>query len=321
MKLNLNTDIPYCREHIGQNEIGCFSIKDIDSIMQNPVYAIGKYYEPFFLFMEWQKVFLFKMAITDREYPVDTLKDIYLGFLDFMEENICSVTEAQAILEEEVLFKVLQINIKNVRDTLKGKEEEGISKDFLLLMRSRYVYQYYISKQLEKWGLVDRPKVTHFQRQEFLYQMENAIEEKDSYQKGILWENVVEYYLKCIEGLKVRGHRVRTNNEEIDISLINCSDNEYLWEMGAYILVECKNWKSKVGVSVVRNISNIAKIKGNHTSFLFTVNGITRDAERQIQKEASIGNYVLAFDYNDLKKLKCNEECFQLLRCKYKELQ
>lgn len=52
--------------------------------------------------------------------------------------------------------------------------------------------------------------------------------------------------------------------------------------MGAYILIECKNWKKHVGIQQIRNIAHISSMKGNKTAILFTANGITSDSQEEI---------------------------------------
>ena len=85
-----------------------------------------------------------------------------------------------------------------------------------------------------------------------------------------------------IKGWKISGRRIRTGHQEIDISVSNVSYSDELWELGAYILVECKNWCERVGVSVVRNIAYNSMMKGNRTALLFAANGITKDAWKEI---------------------------------------
>ena len=67
--------------------------------------------------------------------------------------------------------------------------------------------------------------------------------------------------------------------------------------MGAYILIECKNWKKHVGIQQIRNIAHISSMKGNKTAILFTANGI------------------------ELKQLQSAVECKKLILDKWKSLQ
>ena len=82
------------------------------------------------------------------------------------------------------------------------------------------------------------------------------MQEKDTHKKGILWEDVSAYVLSSIAGWKITGRRIRTGAHEIDISIANISLDDQLWQLGAYILVECKNWNTHVDIHQIR-ISSI----------------------------------------------------------------
>jgi hypothetical protein len=64
--------------------------------------------------------------------------------------------------------------------------------------------------------------------------------------KGRSLEELCSRVFSAVAGLKVTG-RLRTATEEIDISIINDSDDPRLRRESALILVECKNWTGKCG--------------------------------------------------------------------------
>ena len=64
--------------------------------------------------------------------------------------------------------------------------------------------------------------------------------------KGRSLEELMSRLLASVQGFTVSG-RVRTETEEIDISIVNNSDDARLAREDALILVECKNWSSKCG--------------------------------------------------------------------------
>ena len=86
---------------------------------------------------------------------------------------------------------------------------------------------------------------------------------------------------------------MKTGYEEIDLSAVNISLDNQLWEMGSYFLIECKNWDKKVDVKVIRSLSHICELKGNKTTILFSNKGVTKDAEREIKRIAITGKYIL----------------------------
>jgi hypothetical protein len=69
---------------------------------------------------------------------------------------------------------------------------------------------------------------------------------KDTDTKGRVLEELTAQLFASVKGFTVSG-RVRTETEEIDITLVNGSDEPRLRKEGPIILVECKNWSSKCG--------------------------------------------------------------------------
>jgi Restriction endonuclease len=69
---------------------------------------------------------------------------------------------------------------------------------------------------------------------------------KSSDDKGRSLEELVARLLASISGFTVTG-RLRTETEEIDISVLNGSADPRFVREGALILVECKNWSAKCG--------------------------------------------------------------------------
>ena len=67
---------------------------------------------------------------------------------------------------------------------------------------------------------------------------DKALKETNVNRKGMFWEDAAAYMLGSIAGWKISGRRVRAGAQEIDLSLVNCSLDDRLWQLGAYILVE-----------------------------------------------------------------------------------
>lgn len=113
------------------------------------------------------------------------------------------------------------------------------------------------------------------------------------------------------------GKRLRTSREEIDLSCCNISLKYEVWNLGALILIECKNWEKKVGVEVLREIAYIMSYKRNATTILFASNGITINAENEIINYAMSGKYILCINKNELKAID-SSNCFEeLINRKY----
>lgn len=280
----------------------------------------GKCFYPTELYEEWHKVFLYAVALQNCEWNIEKIRPLYEDFLKFMEENICDIIPAESLVEKKVYYEALLKTIFEIRKFIKGEDVQVISKDFWLFLNSRYVYLPYIYDLLNVHMQEMCTKKNEFCKGEFDKILKSA-EIKDTYQKGIKWEEAAGYFLNHIEGLKISGKRVKTLAQEIDLSIVNVSLDTNLWEMGAYILVECKNWDEKVGIQTIRGLSHISDLKGNKTTFLFVANGLTREAENEIIRSALNGKFILSITKNDLCDLKNEKECYELLITKWRELQ
>jgi hypothetical protein len=69
---------------------------------------------------------------------------------------------------------------------------------------------------------------------------------KETDQKGRALESLVARLFEGVVGFTVTG-RVRTLTEEIDVSILNDSQEPRLRREDALILAECKNWSGKCG--------------------------------------------------------------------------
>lgn len=321
VKLHLREDHPYFRERLGTRDIGQFTTTDIDSIVNNPIYAYGKGYLPMEIYEEWHKVFLFAAAVMDCEWNRERIVPVYEHFLQFMEENICETLPAETMLDKALYWEELLISISGVREYLRGKEETVISKDLLLLLNSRYSYLPYLYDLMEKFSWCGKRKKTSgkFSR-EHLEELVHLSEVSDTYQRGVRWEDAAEYFLSHIRGLKISGRRVRAGVQEIDLSLVNVSLDSQLWEMGPYILAECKNWSRRIGIQVIRGLVHIASMKGNRVTLLFAASGISKDAQNEIFRAAIDQNFILTFTKEDLLKVSSEAQCYECLTDKWKRL-
>lgn len=91
-------------------------------------------------------------------------------------------------------------------------------------------------KNTSSWG--------DFSFDELIQVVENA---QSSHEKGLALEELVVRFFNEIHDFTVNDIRVRTETEEIDIVLLNTSDDPRYKRESALLLVECKNWSSKIG--------------------------------------------------------------------------
>ena len=146
---------------------------------------------------------------------------------------------------------------------------------------------------------------------------DKALKETNVNRKGMFWEDAAAYMLGSIAGWKISGRRVRAGAQEIDLSLVNCSLDDRLWQLGAYILVECKNWENRVDILQVRNIAHVSNMKGNKTAILFAANGITENAKEEICRLTTENFYLICITADELRKLPSAEACKELILHKW----
>ncbi len=306
----------YSKETLHPNDLPAFCSSNIQSILLNPIYAYGKWFQPTDVCEEWHKVFLYLCAVSDTEWNVQNLSNVYENFLNVLEENVCTTVISPSIISKEIYFDTLLIQISKFREFLKGDDEPVISKDMHQTMNSRYVYLPYL------WQLFDfQPPRNNFIVKEFQSLITRAINENDTYKKGTLLEDAAAYMLSNIDGWKITGRRIRAGAQEIDLSIANVSLDDDLWKLGAYILVECKNWNSHVDIPQIRNIAHVSNMKGNKTAILFASNGVTKDAQNEILRLVTENVYVICLTTEDLIKIGSAQECKTLIIEKWFDLQ
>ena len=125
----------------------------------------------------------------------------------------------------------------------------------------------------------------------------------NSYEKGIILEEVASYFIDTIKGFKMTARRKRGEREEIDIYFCNVSLDSRLWELGALALVECKNHKKKSTVSDIRNLIPVMDTKGIKSAIMFSTSGFTRDAQQEIENQYLSGKLIITAQFKELQEL------------------
>lgn len=315
-QLNLSEDFPYLKETLHPDDLGSMCSSNVQFMLMNPIYAYGKWFQPNDICEEWHKVFLHLCAISEKDWNSSEIRKIYEQFLGFLEDNICWITDVQPIIPKEQYANVLLIHIQNYRSYFKGEDEMVVSKDLYQTLNSRYVYLPYL------WQLVNPVISENTFSDVKLHELTvSALEENDTNKKGLFWEDVAAYVLNGVKGWKITGRRIKTGAQEIDLSVINVSLDDELWQLGAYILVECKNWNTHVDIHQIRNIAHISNMKGNHTAILFASNGVTSDAQEEIYRLVMSNIFIICVTANDVKRLHSSADCKELILNKWMDLQ
>lgn len=315
-QLYLDADAPYAKETLHPNDLRAFCASNVQSILLNPIYAYGKWLQPNDICEEWHKVFLYLCAVSDIDWNQSNICRTYEQFLKFLERNICLTTDVPPLISKEQYFEVLLVHIANFRSFLQGNNEPVISKDLHQSLNSRYVYLPHL------WPLLN-PEIprSSFSASMLREMVDQAICETDTYKKGVLWEEAAAYCLSNVVGWKITGRRIRAGAQEIDLSIANISLDNDLWQLGAYILVECKNWNAHVDIHQIRNIAHISNMKGNKTAILFAAKGITADAQAEIFRLAASNLSIICITASDLKQLHSAEACKALILERWATLQ
>lgn len=305
---------------IGFRELPIFSITDVDEIISNPIYAYGENYYPSFLFIEWKKVFDYVLATSNINWTSKKLKIVYEEFLKFMKNEICEIEYTDSIITKEKYYQCYLKNLNNTKEYFSGNEEAIISKDYFLLLRTRKIYLKPLITLVQKIF----PNNYDYEKSFSLSDYESylcKLESKNTSEKGKILEDIAEYLLNCTKEFKVTGKRKKTNRGELDVCCCNISNDSVLWQLGAFIFIECKNWNKKVNVKVIRELGYIMLQKGNSTTILFSSSGITKEAEKEIRRLAIHSKYIITLDKEDLKQIKRIEDFIDCLKFKYQQIQ
>ncbi|MEK5374533.1 MULTISPECIES: restriction endonuclease [Paenibacillus] len=321
----LNEDGYKSLSYIDSQYINQWTVKDVEMILKNPVYAYGVQFEPAELFYEWQYVLLYGLAtLPIKKYPIQKLEIVYESFMEKVKQNICYFYKAEVILPDKTEFlKVVQKGIDQLRSYLTGSEEEGISKNIIFLMKNRYAFLSVIYNFLESFFFKEvngRFEKLEFNMKEFGFLLDEAKHLKSGYEKGLLFEEVASYFLRSVYGLKLMGHRIKEEREEVDLYFCNASLDPFLWNLGALISVECKNRKEKIKVSDVRNLVPVMDSKGIKTCIIFSMAGYTQISLKEIEHQFVNGRNIIPLSMEDLEKVCCNYPPNKLLADKMKEL-
>ena len=315
-QLSFEDGLAYTKETIHPLDLEGFSSSNLQTILMNPIYAYGKWLQPNDLCEEWHKVFIYLCASSDKVWNTENFAATYERFLTFLQDNICKTEEAEPIIPKEMFHRVFLKHIEKFRDFLRGEDEPVISKDLHQALNSRYVYLPYL------WHLLPHKKIRPSFSPDALHSMvSNSLRCEDANERGTLWEDTASYMLAAIPEWKITGRRIRAGSQEIDISIANISLDDALWQLGAYILVECKNWRTHVDLHQIRNIAHISSMKCNKTALLFAANGITKDAADEIDRLAAENLSIICITADDLSKIRNLSDCRDLILKKWHTLQ
>ena len=137
---------------LNSSHIHKWSISEIEEILLNPIYAFGYYFQHMDLVSEWFYVFLYVLATIDEsELQNIDFEFLYRRFCKYISKHICPYMHVKdTIIEISMFILVLKRTMDNISNYLRGEEEEGISKNILIMMRNRYNYLPIVHRFIEK---------------------------------------------------------------------------------------------------------------------------------------------------------------------------
>jgi hypothetical protein len=158
---------------------------------------------------------------------------------------------------------------------------------------------------------------TNFEN-EIMKKWGEVLAEQDSYKKGLALERLVTLIFLTVNGFQP-SHRIQTQTEEIDIFIRNESIDAFWSKLSPFILVECKNWSSKVGKdevvlfrSKLENRFGLSKV-----GFLVSINGFYNTVKMELLRSSKGDISIVLVDRATLEKLvfssKRNEYLKELL--------
>jgi Holliday junction resolvase-like predicted endonuclease len=293
--------------YIDMYDTDSFNVNDVQDVLYNPIYSYGFTFEPYVCYREWFDVFLYGIATLDIDLDdLDKLEKLYNSFFEFIEQSVCNrLNVSEAIIEKRVFFEASSNHISTTRQFLCAKEEEVVSKNIILRMRSKWTYldtMYSLIKYIFPKAVETRLNTQPFNINLWRTFLDN-LRPKENHLKGKAMEDLAYYFLNAISGLKITGRNIRYFTEELDLCCCNISNDPVLWKMGALVLVECKNRKENTSVSTIRNLSHIMDAKGATTIILFTYSRVTEPAIKEIEKQLTFGKNFICLELSDLKSL------------------
>lgn len=323
-RINLGGEGPLIDQQTDSSIVGRWTEVDIEQILMNPAYGYGIHILPYHIADEWINALLYCCAISIyiRKWSLNEARSIYRDFLEMLKARLPYET-SEAIVDEDIYLESFLMSAERTAKSLRGIEESSLTRRFALEMPYR-VYQLNAIMPILRKNLPDaltlplEPQA--FSCERFCELLENCKASTAS-DKGIALENLAAYMLSAVEGWLLAGRRVKADDCEIDLCYVNASLNQDAWDMGAILLVECKNRVEITGVSVVRNLSFVMDAKGSRTGLIVSMSGFSKVAVEQSTRLACQGKSILLIDGDDLNAIAGGVRPSVLVGRKYRTLQ
>lgn len=216
--------------------------------------------------------------VRDQE---DTARRLFL--LAFIEDMLSDPARMTEYPSYNVLRHVLQVPEQTLV-TIRRDVERRIAGKQLALHPEEVLVEHTletVSRQYRPWER-GSPIINPLYASELFSGVAEAAIPKD---KGDALEKLVAYLVETAEGLELAGAKVKTHEYEFDLLVRNLVlDDPIFEELGAYILVECKNWEEKVEVGTISHFVEKLRSTKCRTGILVARHGVTGE---QLDKDRS----------------------------------
>jgi Restriction endonuclease len=148
-----------------------------------------------------------------------------------------------------------------------------------------------VGKRLSGWGQLTLDQL-----------LDEIDRQKTMDAKGRVLEELVCKLLETVPGFRVGG-RVRTETEEIDIRVINGSEDPVWKREGALLLVECKNWSSKCSKDEVVLFEEKLRNRRSRCScgLLISWNGFAKTVTKELLRGSTGDLVIIPIDGKNLR--------------------
>jgi hypothetical protein len=124
-------------------------------------------------------------------------------------------------------------------------------------------------------------------------------------EKGPALEDLVAEIFETEPGFRVAERRYNIGDQELDLVVRNHVDDPFWQALGSpLILVECKNWSSRVGTNELRNFET--KLRDHpmaRVGFFVALNGVTREATAALHRATREAYRIVVLTLADLNEL------------------
>jgi len=137
--------------------------------------------------------------------------------------------------------------------------------------------------------------------------------------RGTSLENLCSLIFRTIPGWEQIETRFKTDTEEIDIVILNESEDQFWQKFGTLILIECKNWSKakKPGRKEYDEFYSKITRRGEEDcrfGFFVSINGVSKPFKEALKMNAKERIKIIILDRKDLWQLICSNNRSKYLK-------